>query len=199
MIELFRSRKQTPQQPEALEYRENEPAIKSNEDLLGKLMLRQLLKMAQKSLPALKASEESFEDFNADGDFEASDSNSASSSDNEETASVDGSQGNKVKILPSIINIDGKQYVEINNNKYVKSSIMAPKSLPALKASEESFDDSGADVDFESSDSNSASSIDDEEIASIDRSEGNKTNILPSIIEIDGKQCVKINNKTYLL
>ena len=129
VIELFRSRKQTPQQPEALEYREplrieevsktTPRAIKPNEDLLGKLMLRQWLKMAQ--------------------------------------------------------------------------------NLPALKASEESFDDSGADVDFESSDSNSASSIDDEEIASIDRSEGNKTNILPSIIEIDGKQCVKINNKTYLL
>ena len=80
-----------------------------------------------------------------------------------------------------------------------KSSKMAPKILPAVKASEESFKDLNADGDFEACDSNSASSIDDEETASVDGSEGNKMNNLLSIFEKDGKQCVKINNKTYSL
>ena len=100
------------------------PASKSNEDSfeddsLEKLKLRKISKMAPKSLPALKANEDSFEDLNAGGDFETCDSNSASSTDDEEIASINGSDDNKLNILPSIIDIDGNQYVKINNKTYL--------------------------------------------------------------------------------
>ena len=70
-------------------------------------------------MPAKKSKEDSFEDLNAGGDFEASDSNFAISSDDEGTASSDSGESNKPNILPSIINIDGKQYVKINNKLYL--------------------------------------------------------------------------------
>ena len=102
------------------------PAAKPNEDSMEKLKPRKISKMAPKSLLAAKPSEESFEDLNAGGDFDFCDSNSASNIDNEEIASIDESEGNKVKILPSIpsiIDTDGKQCDKINNKTYLLTEL----------------------------------------------------------------------------